>query len=162
MSEASPRTFSASFIDLDGLLQAGLRGRVLKSPRERSAFSIDRLLRLAQELHVVGRTCRSAGAGLAADHLPGAVDDLFLKLGQLVGLPGVAPALLSCSFSAEPLGGLLALAEDLLEVADLGEVHIALGAPWLAVGSEVLGPDEIGHELVRRGLERLEVDQMLG
>ena len=58
--------------------------------------------------------------------------------------------------------GLLALAEDLLEVADLGEEHVAGGPPRLAVGSDVLGPEEIGDELVGHGLERLEVEQVLG
>ena len=58
--------------------------------------------------------------------------------------------------------GLFALPEDLLEVADLGEEHVAGGPPGLAVGADVLRPDEVGDELVGRGLERLEVDQVIG
>ena len=69
----------------------------------------------------------------------------------------------SCSsFSADPLGRLFALAEDLLEMADLGEEHVARGPPRLAVRADVLGPEEVGDELVGHGLERFEVEQVLG
>ena len=58
--------------------------------------------------------------------------------------------------------GLFALAEDLLEWPDFGEEHIAGCAPRLAVRADVLGPEEVGEKLVGRGLERFEVEHVLG
>ena len=86
----------------------------------------------------------------------------FWSSASLLGLLGVALLRSLLLVLGRALGGLLALAEDLLEVADLGEEHVARGPPRLAVGSDVLGPEEVGDELVGRGLERLEVEQMLG
>ena len=62
------------------------------------------VLRLLEGLAVLGELGGRLRAGLAADQLPGAVDDLLLELGELVGLLGVALPCCS-SFSAEPLGG---------------------------------------------------------
>ena len=69
---------------------------------------------------------------LAADQGPGAVDDLLLQLGQLHRLLAGAAALLPLLGGRGAAGGLLALAEDLLEGADLGEEHVAGGAPGVA------------------------------
>ncbi len=54
------------------------------------------------------------------------------------------------------------LAEDLLEVADLGEEHISRRPSRLFVGPDVLGPEEVGDELVGESLEGFEIEQMLG
>ena len=59
------------------------------------------------------------GSGLAADQGPGGVDHLLLQLGELLGLLAVAALLGPLLRRARGRG--LALAEDLLEVADLGE-----------------------------------------
>ena len=104
------------------------------------------LLGLADGLGVGGEGVGRLRAGLAADQGPGGVDDLLLELGELLGLLGVAAC--CCCCWARAGRGRLALAEDLLEVADLGEEHVARGPPGLAVGADVLGPEEVGHELV--------------
>ena len=127
---------------------------------ERLGLFDGRSLRIVDGLASSANVGAGFAAGLAADQLPGAVDDLLLQLGELLGLLGVAALLLAWLFLARR--GLLALAEDLLEVADLGEVHVARGPPRLAVGADVLGPEKVGHKLVGLGLERLEVDQVLG
>ena len=50
---------------------------------ERAGLLDGRLLRLLQDLAVFGELVGRLGAGLAPDQLPGAVDDLLLKLGEL-------------------------------------------------------------------------------
>ncbi len=144
---------------LRGLVERRLRGRVAQTLGELRGLLDGRVLRFLEGPGVLGERGGRLRPGLASDQSPGPVDDLLLELGQLVGLLGVLARL---PFRlGRPARGGLALAEDLLEVADLGEEHVARRAPGPIVGADVLGPEEEGDELVGLGAERLEVDQVL-
>ena len=144
------------------LFQVGLRCRVLQTLGKLGRLLDRGLLRLLQHLAVLGELGGRFGTGLAADQLPGAVDDFLLQLRQLVARLGIALLTLLLFVLSRSARGLFALAEDLLERPDFGKEHVAGCPPRLAVGADVLGPEEVREKLVGRGIERFEVEHVLG
>ena len=125
-----------------------------------------RLLRGANLFGVALQGVRRLRTRLAADQLPGRVDDVLLQLGELLSVLGVlalALLLLLLPFALLLLaaGRLLALAEDLFERPHFGEVHVAQRAAQLAVGIAIFGPPVIRQQLIRLGLQFFEL-QLLG
>jgi hypothetical protein len=75
---------------------------------------------------------------------PRGTDDLFLKIREFAGaillstlLPALAAAL-----------HVLALAKDFFKGTDFAKVKIARGTAKLAIGSDVIGPEEPGDEFI--------------
>ena len=114
------------------LFQAGFRRRILQPLCELVGLLDRRLLSLFQHLAVFGELFGRLGAGLSPHQLPGAVDDLLLKLGQLVGIAGVVLPAFLLLVLGRSARWLLTLAEDLLEVPDLGKEHVARGCAGAA------------------------------
>ena len=80
--------------------------------------------------------------------VPGGDGNLLLQLGQLerfVPFPG-SPALLLFLVLAVLR---LSFAEDFLERPNLAKIHVARGASKLPVWPDIVGPKEIGQQLVR-------------
>ena len=98
-------------------------------------------------------------ADLAADQLPGRVDDVFLRLSQLLGLL-TGRAVLLLLLLLLPARLLLALAEDFLKVSHFGEVHVAGSASQLAIGTDVFRPEKVRQQLIRIGIEFFEFDRI--
>ena len=89
---------------------------------------------------------RGRAAGLALQ-FPGGVDDLLLQVRQFGGLTALlALPLLALTLLLAVLG--FAFAKDLLKRPDLREKQIAHRPTHLPVGSEILRPDKIAHELI--------------
>ncbi len=144
------------------LLQVGFRSRVLQPLGELVRLLDRAFLRLFQHLGVFGELRGRLARRLAPDEFPGAVDDLLLQFRQPVASLGIALLALLLFVLGRAARGLFALAEDLLERPDFGEEHVAGRPPRLAVRADILGPEKIGEKLVGRGLERLEVEHVLG
>ena len=156
---ASPRCFIASFMERTATSRLAFEvGSRSRSPRAFACSTADRL-RLAEERAVGGELVARAGRVSRRMTFQVPLMISFWSSASLSASWAFPPALLRLLRGRAR--GLFALAEDFLEVADLGEVHVAVGAPGLAVGAHVLRPDEIGDELVGGGLEPLEVDQMI-
>src|SRR5688500_11239303 len=82
-----------------------------------------RFLRSADLLGIALESVGRLGTGLAANQLPGGVDDFLLKLRELLGVAGVLSlALLLLLLLLLAAGGLLPLAKDLFEGPHFGEV----------------------------------------
>ncbi len=103
----------------------------------------------------VGGQLGGGGSAAFAFEFPGGIDDLLLEFRQAAGGTALAFAFLLL------LGGIVGgFAEDLLEGADLGEVHVGGGAPDLAVGTDVIGPEVPGKQLIRTSAELLQSEQV--
>ena len=143
------------------LFEIGLRRRVLQTLGKLGRLLDRALLRLLQDHAVLGELRGGFGNSLAADQFPGPVDDFLLQFGQLVARLSIA-LLTLLLFVLSRSTGLLSLAVDLLERPDLGEEHVTRCPPRLTIGADVLRPEVVCEKLVRRGIERFEVNHLLG
>src|SRR5262249_11121099 len=102
------------FSEADGLVARGLRPLAGEAGLRPGRPLEDRLPRLLDRLAGLGEWGGGLRTELATDQVPGGVDDLLRELGQPGGLLAVLAFLAAAP--ARATGGLLALAEDLLEV----------------------------------------------
>ena len=85
---------------------------------------------------------------------------MLFQFGQLLRLiPGSRLPALLLLLLLRVLG--LPFAEDLLEWADLDEIHVARGAPEFAIGSNVIGPHKIRKELIGLQGKLLQLQEMI-
>src|SRR5205823_1057122 len=110
-------------------------------------------LTVADDRHVLGILgIRFGGVAL---EFPSGIGDLLLHLTKFRGFIAFALLFTRIGFLAFARRG-LALAINLVEGPDLGEIHVTGGAAWLAVGRDVVRPHVIRNELVRLHTEILQ------
>ena len=118
-------------------------------------------LRFQHDLCVIGKAFWQIAQVALANQRPSSVDDLFLKLRKFLGLLCVwrAPLLLLLLIGLLPVL-LLTLAEYLFEMPYLGEEHVTAGSAKRPLRTEILSPEMVSDQLIRFGLQRLEVQEV--
>ena len=117
-----------------------------------------RSLRLSQQFDVAIKRVRQVRAFFPSDDSPSRVDDFLLQLRQLHRLLGTR-SLLALLLLLAPLP--LGFKKDLFEAPNFREKHVTLGATRFTIGSNILRPKMPRNKLVRFGLQRFKLQQMI-
>jgi len=134
-----------------GFVGGGAGGGIFEAFAERGELAKSGFLRVVDR-GGVGRE-RGRGGVLLAE-FPDGDGDLALGFDEVVAGAATGLALLG----AAAAGGVFA--EDFVERTDLGEEDVAGGAAELTIGTDVVGPNEPGDELVGFGVVLLEGKEM--
>ena len=125
-----------------------------------------RILGIDQNRHIIAKPRAKRFTFLTSNQVPCTIDDLFLKLAQLLSLLSALPLLLALLLLLLLLLLLICwrsitLAKDLFEMPNFGEVHIAGHGSRLTIGTDVFGEEIIRNQVIWLGTEFFHIQKMI-
>ena len=118
------------------------------------------LLRLNQELGVIGKRFADRLGLFASNHIPCSTNDLLLKLGQLLSLLRTFTLLLLLLLFLLFRRHAFTFAENFFKGTYLGKEHVAIDSPSFPIAVDILSPKIVAEQLIGLGLQCFHIDQV--